>query len=357
MTSAFISEGLEGLLALAAQRERAVVVTHDFPDPDGMAAAAGLGFLLQERAGLSARVAYGGIIGRAENQAVVRLLKLPAVPLRRVSLRAGDLVALVDTQPGFGNHSLPDDQPVDVVVDHHLPLEGEPTAAVPLLSTVYGATSSIVTELLRAAALEPPVELATALFYGVKTDTRSLSREADEADRAAYEWLYPRRDPALLARIEHPIVPRPYFEAFHRAFERARLYDTVVVADIGDVYVPDIVPEVAERLMSLEGARWSIALGVWDSVLFISVRTVDGRVNAGKRIRRALEGLGGSAGGHGKMAGAQLPLGELPYREARRLVGEVVDRIKDELGVGERPPEPLIDNVHATTLARQGGAK
>ena len=344
---------LEALDGLAGERERAVVLTHDNPDPDAMAAAAGLAFLLTER-GLPARPAYGGIIGRAENQAVARLLRPSLTPLHRVAFKPGDLIALVDTQPVHGNHSLPPALRVDVVVDHHPSSEpgGLSGVALPVIVPRYGATSSIVTELLRAADLEPPPELATALFYGVKTDTRSLSREADEADRAVFEWLYRRRDPASLARIEHPIVPRPWFEAFHRAFERARLYGNVVITDIGDVYVPDIVPEVADQLAALDGAKWSVALGEYDAQLFISVRTNDGRMNAGRRLRECLEGTGASAGGHGKMAAAQVPLGRLSYRDARQRVAEVIERIRDELGVGAVAPTPLIDPVQAIADGR-----
>lgn len=344
---------LAGLRALAANRGRVVIVTHDNPDPDALASAAGLALLVSELTGLPTRLAYGGIVGRAENQAVARLLKGPLVQIHRVTFRADDLVALVDTQPAFGNHSLPPKVKADVVVDHHPAADGA-EIALPILVNGVGATSTVIAELLREAGLEPSAELATALFYGVKTDTRSLSREGSVSDRNAYEWLLRLRDPALLAEIEHPRVPRGWFEVFHRAFERARVIDQVVIADIGDVYVPDVVPEVADRLMSLEGVRWSVALGVYEGTLFVSVRSSDGRVNAGKRLRRCLEDLGASAGGHHRLAAAQVPLSALPYREARKRVGEVVSRIKQELGVAEVEPEPLIDAVEATSRARRG---
>jgi len=342
---------LRSLDAFAKSRDRAVVVTHDNPDPDAMAGAAGLAFLLQERVGLSARLAYGGIIGRAENQAMARLIRPSLTPISRVAIKPNDLVALVDTQPSHGNHSLGEDARVDVVMDHHPAQDDEVPVAI--VSEQHGATSSIITVLIRAAGLVPPPELATALFYGVKTDTRSLSREADEADRASYDWLYPQRDPVLLDKIEHPVVPRRWFEAFHRSIERARIYGNVVIADIGDVYVPDIVPEVADRLSSLSGAKWSVAFGVWEAQIYVSVRTNDGRMNAGKRLVSLLDGLDGSAGGHGMMAGAQVPLLELSYTEARSRVGEIVGRIRAEFGVEEAEPVPLIDPMEAIADARQ----
>ena len=349
-----LNRTLARLRDLLAGRTRAIVVTHDNPDPDSMAAAAGLALLLQSLGGVNVRLTYGGIIGRAENQEVARLIKPSLIPISRVAFKPGDVVAMVDTQPEHGNHSLPAEVHVDVVVDHHPTREDSAQVTVPILSAAHGATSSIITELLRAADIEPPLELATTLFYGVMTDTRSLSRESDVADRNVWDWLYPRRDPAMLARIEHPRVPRRWFEAFHRAFERARVYDDVVIAEIGDVYVPDIVPEVAERLMRLAGARWTVATGVWEGGLYLSFRSEDGRVNAGKRIQKAIEGLPGSAGGHGKMAGGRIALADLSYLEARQLMGEIAARLRAALGVAGVAPVPLIDTVAAIEDAHQG---
>ena len=105
-------------------------------------------------------------------------------------------------------------------------------------------------------------------------------------------------------------MPARYFAAYHRAYERARLHGggEAVVADMGEVYVPEIVPEVAERLVSLEGLRWSLATGSYKGELYLSLRLNDRRVNAGKLVREICAPLGGSAGGHGAMAGARIPL-------------------------------------------------
>ena len=53
---------------------RWLVLTHDNPDPDAIAAAAGLSLLLREAFGRPVTTAYGGIIGRAENREMVKVL-------------------------------------------------------------------------------------------------------------------------------------------------------------------------------------------------------------------------------------------------------------------------------------------
>ena len=331
---------VERLLEVARGKRRGVIFTHDNPDPDSMAAAVALAYLLEVKAGVPCKVAYGGIIGRAENRAFVEVLKLPVVHASELDPTDFDLRGVVDTQPCVGNHSIPAGLPVQVVVDHHPLRDASLSAPFADVGGDFGATSTMLVEYLRAARVEPPEEVATALFYGVKADTRDLGRETTPADIDAYLWLFPRSDRQKLARIEHPDLPRKYFALYHGAYERAKVHDAVLT-DLGEVYSPDMVAEVAERLMSLEGMRWSLAWGSYRSQLFFSLRTRDRRMNAGRLIREACAGRGGSAGGHGSMAGARLPLwGTRAQRAAFRR--ELVRGFLEAFGQADTRPEPLL---------------
>src|SRR5262245_9225713 len=110
---------LDAALARVKGRGPAVVLMHDNPDPDAMAAAEGLRSLLSLCAGVPVTVARGGIIGRAENRAMVNVLGLSHVPAHQLDFNQYAIVALVDTQPETGNNSLPAGHPVDIIVDHH----------------------------------------------------------------------------------------------------------------------------------------------------------------------------------------------------------------------------------------------
>ena len=332
---------VERLLAVARGSKRGIIYTHDNPDPDSMAAAVALAHLLEVKAGVSCTVAYGGIIGRAENIAFVEVLKLPVVHASTLDPADFDLRGVVDTQPCVGNHSIPAGLPVQVVVDHHPLRDASLTAPFADVGGDFGATSTMLVEYLRAARIEPSEEVATALFYGVKADTRDLGRETTQADIEAYLWLFPRTDRQRLARVEHPDLPRKYFTLYHGAYERAKVYGDAVLTDLGEVYSPDMVAEVAERLMSLEGMRWSLAWGSYRSQLFFSLRTRDRRMNAGRLMRETCAGHGGSAGGHGSMAGARLPLwGTRAQRAAFRR--ERVKGFLEAFGQGDMRPEPLL---------------
>jgi nanoRNase/pAp phosphatase (c-di-AMP/oligoRNAs hydrolase) len=301
------------LLASARGRTRALVLTHDNPDPDALAAAHGVAFLLEQLVGIPAKVGYGGIVGRAENRALLKVLRLPATNVARLDLDDFDFVALVDTQPCCTNHSL-GKRPADAVVDHHPARESEVEPGFADVGGDFGATASIVTSYLRSSGLELPRTLATALFYGIKSDTRDLGREFEPVDVDNYHWLFPQLDHTALSQIEHPSMPAAWFAAFHRAYGRARRHGEAVVVDLGKVYAPDIVPELADRLLSLEEIRWSLVVGEYEGHLHVSIRTSDRRMNAGKLVLEILGERGGSAGGHGSMAGGRIALPDGPAK-------------------------------------------
>jgi nanoRNase/pAp phosphatase (c-di-AMP/oligoRNAs hydrolase) len=335
---------LRRMVHAAREHRRALVLTHDNPDPDAVASACGLAWLLERTAGIEAQAGYGGVIGRAENKALIKILHLPIQPLSRLPTREFDLICLVDTQPEVGNYSLKDAPFPNLVIDHH---PARPQSARSMFHDVggpAGATSTLVTQYLRAAKLAPPPPLATALFYGIKTDTRDLGREVEGGDIDCYNWLFPLVDKTALSRIEHPQVPKSYFAAYHRAYERARLHGDgqACVVDLGQVYVPEIVPEVAERMVSLEGLRWSLAAGAFQGELYLSLRINDRRMNAGRWVREICGPMGGSAGGHGAMAGARIPLKGRPEAEVAQ---EVFAAFLRAGKLPEGPGEPLVPMV------------
>ncbi len=339
-------EKLDRLVSFAKGHRRALVLTHDNPDPDSLASGVALAWLLSTLAGVEAKVAYGGIIGRAENRALIRVLKLPVVPISRVVFDDYDLICMVDTQPEQGNHSLPPRHFPDVVIDHHPMRPDSNLATIADVGGPIGATSTVVVEYVRASRLEIPENIATALFYGIKADTRDLGRQTTPQDVEAYLWLFPRTDKDALGAIEHPPLSQAYFALSHTAIERADLYDGAVVLPLGALYAPDMVAEVAERFLYLEGVRWSLAWGEFDGDLYYSLRTTDRRANAGRLIREIIEARGGSAGGHGTMAGARLPLKGRRGAARKALAAEVVEAFLDAFGVKGRQPTGIAGVGH-----------
>ncbi len=333
---------LDRLVQYARSHRRALILTHDNPDPDSIAAGVALAHLLEKLAGVEAIVAYGGIVGRAENRALLKVLKLPVVPVSRIEFDDYDLICMVDTQPEQGNHSLPARHFPDVVIDHHPERPDSHLAPIADVGGTIGATSTVVADYFRASGLGMPEQIATALFYGIKADTRDLGRQTTKQDVDAYLWLYPMVNKDALAEIEHPKLPAEYFRLYHVAIEKALVYDDAVVCDLAEIYTPDMVAEVAERFSFLQDVKWSLAFGAYEDSLFFSLRTTDRRMNAGRLIREVIEAKGGSAGGHGTMAGARLGVKGLSAAALKRLREDVVRSFLDAFGVRARKGKKLV---------------
>ena len=327
-----IEARLNALFEAMSSSQRVLILPHNDPDPDAIASAIALRYLLAQRSSLQADVVYKGLIGRAENKALVRYLDHPLRRLSSVNFRPPALVALVDTQPGAGNNALPPECNAAVVIDHHPWREGSAAATFADVRSDVGATSTILTGYLQAAVLEPPSTLATALFYGIKTDTMGLGRGASPADAAAYFYLQPRIDVDALVEIERAQVPAEYFRSLTAALQAAQRYEDVVISYVGAVGYPDLAAEMADLLLRLEGTRWVICMGAYQDSLILAARTRSRRGGAGQLVR-AMVGMRGLAGGHGTMAGGQV---QLQGEDAARLAREFGQRALQFLKI---PPE------------------
>lgn len=281
---------------------RWMVLTHDNPDPDALISAALLSRLLREAFGQKVTTAYGGLIGRAENRAVVQQLHLKFSHLRHLSFKRYAHFALVDAQPRTGNSQLPEEITPELVFDHH-PLRG-PTQRVPLydVRTEYGSTATIIAEYLEAAGLELTRKEATGLVYAIRTETQDFAREFTPEDKAVYDALLPRVDKRALGKIQNAPLPLSYFRTLHEALEGLETVSTLVISHVGEVEQPDIVPELADLLLRMHGKTWCLVTGRFEDRVYLSIRTTNPRAEAGEIMRR-LVGRNGKGGGHSMVAG------------------------------------------------------
>ena len=279
-----------------------ILLQHD-PDPDAIGSALALRELLGRNRATTPIVTFGGVT-RPENLAMIRLLD---IQIDRISYndlhKDGARVALVDVQPPYFGATL---GRVDLVVDHH-PKRASFKARFADLRSNYGSTSTIFTEYLRAAGMEPSQRLATALVYGIKTDTLFLERGSNLADLSAFNFLYPIANKAMIARIERPALPREDLEAMGRALSRLQVDSGVAVIHLGEINREDVIPQIAEFCLQIEGVDWSVVSGLVKDRVVICVRNVGYVKSAGDIMKRLYDDIG-SAGGHRAMAKAVVPL-------------------------------------------------
>jgi nanoRNase/pAp phosphatase (c-di-AMP/oligoRNAs hydrolase) len=317
---------------------RWIVLTHDNPDPDALASALILGRLIRTAFKHPVTLAYGGIVGRAENREMFRVLRLPFDHVRGLSLKSFQAFALVDTQPRSGNNQLPPRVVPDVVIDHHPVRQTTHSGSFFDIRPEYGATATILAEYMLAAGIQPTHAEATALIYAIRSETQDFAREFTGLDKAIYDLFFPRANHRLLARIQSPRLPLTYFANLHDALENLESVDTLVVSHLGIVEQPDIVPEIADLLLRLEGKTWALCTGFYQDRLYLSIRTTNTQAEAGSLMQRLL-GRRGKGGGHGRTAGGWIDLSKVPDEEARRkLQRGIAARLAREL---KKNPEKL----------------
>jgi nanoRNase/pAp phosphatase (c-di-AMP/oligoRNAs hydrolase) len=308
---------VERIRSLFGEKRKVHILLQHDPDPDAIGSGLALRELLGRNRSTTPLVTFGEVT-RPENLAMIRLLDIHIDRINYEDLyKDGARLALVDVQPPYFDRPLGN---VDLVVDHH-PKRTNFKARFTDLRTDYGATSTIFTEYLRAAGMEPSQRLATALLYGIKTDTLFLERGSNLADLNAFTFLYPFANKAMIARIERPALPREDLEALGRALSRLRLDNGVAVIHMGEINREDVIPQMAEFCLQIEGVEWGVVSGLVKDKVVISVRNVGYVKSAGEIMKKLYDDIG-SAGGHRAMAKAVIPLDRFKEK-----FGEVSEKV------------------------------
>jgi nanoRNase/pAp phosphatase (c-di-AMP/oligoRNAs hydrolase) len=286
-----------------------LILTHDNPDPDGLASGKALSTLLREAWDIPSQLIYSGMVARAENHVMLSRLTpewecSEALP----DLKPYSAVAQIDTQPGAGNNRLRVVHPNHIVIDHHYPIrDATSTASYADVRTDIGSTVTMLFQYLEAAGIDPDPLLATAMYYGLKTDTRSLTRWESVADDVTFMNLTHYLDQKELSKVEVAALSLEYFRAFSHGLHATRLFGQAIVARLGFIEQPDFAAEMADILIRLQGAQAALCMGQFRDTLHISLRTGGRNRDAGMIIQQVVTSPG-SAGGHGTMAGGQFPL-------------------------------------------------
>lgn len=304
---------VEELRRVHSEARRMLILLHDHPDPDSIASALALRTLLKRNRQTAIIGHLGERISRPENVAMIELLEIDLEELSPKDIKGFDSIALVDVQPPYFGDLLPE---VDTVIDHH-PQIGSYKTRFSEIKAEEGATSTILTKYLRAAQVDISGRLATALLYGIKSDTISLNRDANPDDIEAFTFLYPNANLALLRRIERAEMPPSEMRSFGQALANHWIQNGVFFVNLGRVEREYLIPKMADFGIQVKGIEWSVAFGIVSkSHLIISVRNVGYIKSAGKLVRDLFKELG-SAGGHRSAAKAVIPL-----RKIRKTLGK-----------------------------------
>ncbi|MBU0967122.1 MAG: DHH family phosphoesterase [Proteobacteria bacterium] len=272
-------------------------------DPDAIASALALKRLFWRKV-KKIIICRVNAIKRSDNLAMLRYLHIAIPYIKQIDTTQVTNWAIVDSQPH--HHKSLSNIEFSILIDHHPP---SPVLTVPFMDIreEYGATSSIMVEYLRAADINPSAKLATALFYGIKTDTDNFARSSIAADIKAFHYLYPHVNRNIIKKIESSEINKKNVADFRKAFDALQFVGDTVYIHMGMVNDSDSLVIIADFFLKMVEATWCMVSGIYGQKVIIIIRNAGFRLDAGKVASR-LFGKLGSAGGHKSAARAEIPV-------------------------------------------------
>ncbi len=279
-----------------------VIQCHDNPDADALASGYAVWWYLK-RKGINARFIYGGV-SSVQKVNLIKMIDILQIPVSFVKeMDEAELLVTVDCQYGESNvTSFPAKEVI--VIDHHR-ISGE----VPERSDVrssYGSCSTVLYELLKyeGISINADEKLATALYYGLMTDTdnfASISHPADKdlRDEAKYlpmDILYFRN--SNITKDELRIAG----DALQQAFFNDRYHYGIIETKPCD---PNILGIISDMLLEVDGVDTCLVYNIFTYGVKISVRSCTAETKASELASYLAGDLGGG-GGHLVKAGGFL---------------------------------------------------
>jgi len=294
-------------------------------DPDSIASAFALKRLFWRKV-KKVNVVRINKIKRADNLAFINLLNLKQPHIRNFKSSEVTKWAIVDSQPN--HHEEFAKYHFHIIIDHH-PVSDNLKAAFIDIQVDYGANSTILTEYLKASKIKASPRLATALFYGIKTDTDSFVRSTVSNDIEAFRYLYEHANLNIIKKIESSEMTKKILDSFKVALERLSFVKRNAVIYMGEVEDAGTLVIMADFFMKIAEASCSIVSGIIDHKLVVIFRNADFSHDAGK-LAEGMFGHVGSAGGHKNMARAEIHLEQIKpnAKKATDLEQYVLSRLK-----------------------------
>jgi nanoRNase/pAp phosphatase (c-di-AMP/oligoRNAs hydrolase) len=313
-------ERLRSFLQIFKRDDRVLIVI--VADPDAMASAQALKRLLSRRTE-EVLIAHVNRIKRINNLAMRDFLKIPLQLLKTIKQDQYTKFVLVDSQPP--HHPDLASISYDAVIDHHPITDGWDAPFVDIRPE-YGAVSSMLTEYLKAAKINPTVALATALFYGIKADTQNFTKKTSSSDVLCFQYLFKRINQQLLNKIENADIRRSELKYFRIAFENMKISKKRIYAHVGRVANPDILVLIADFFSHVHDIGMVIVSGQYGEKLVVIFRCDGYKKNAGKLASRVFGEIG-SAGGHRQSARAEVSYKNLPENVTKNFTTNTLLRL------------------------------
>lgn len=306
------------------------VFPHDDPDPDALASAYGMVYILQFLGVERIESYYKGEISHPQNRAMHNTLNMPIVKLTKQiesQIDNDGVFIYVDCTSNQQKNMTVSFEP-HIVIDHH-------KIATPkniiFIHDEVGSCSTLVTDLMlsmpdqnigssKLKCFDPEADgmkdILTSLAVGIKTDTLDFRNETTtEEDFKAYKLLSRYLSDDNFNKIINYSLPPYVFEYEAIAWKNKNLQPPNLITGIA--YVESsragALSHVADHLMRHDGIQTVVVYAIIGNVVKASVRTVSASTDA-KTLTDEIFGEGNGGGKHG-VAGASVPFNVFNQKE------------------------------------------
>lgn len=320
-----------------------IVQCHDNPDADAIASGFGVYTYLKLH-GKDVRLVYGGrnLIRKSNLVMMVKELEIPIENVRHTSKEVpAELLVTVDCQYGEGNVTLYPAEHV-AVIDHH-----RVSKTLPKMHEVQsnlGACSTLVWNMLKEEGIDPNEneKLATALYYGLFTDTGNLEEIYHEKDMELRDNA--KFHAGLLTKLRNANISIEELETAGAALLRCDYNEqyrfAVVKAGPCD---PNVLGLISDMVLEVDSIDVCMVFSIVPNGVKLSIRSCVERIKANELAAKICRDIG-SGGGHQVKAGGTLQMDLLTkeYETYCRKIGTEPRLVLDDTGNFERPSMSAI---------------
>lgn len=294
-----------------------VIQCHNAPDADALASGYGIYKYLTMH-GKRARMIYSSSkesevhIQKSNLRLMVEDLEIPIDYVKELE-EEPDLLLLVDCQCGEQNVREFHGKTM-AVIDHHRVNHPENLPKMTEIHDNYGSCSTIVWDLLLEEGVDISKDqmLATALYYGLYTDTTELEELSHPKDMDMLDALRMCCNDDMLFRWKCHNLALMEMKSAGEALSNYEYYEeghfaiVEMVGENGSYLDQNLLGVVSDLLIRVDGVDACIAFCEQKDCFRLSIRTCTREVLAVDLIRFVTAGLGGGGGRSKRKAGGSL---------------------------------------------------
>jgi len=290
------------------------IFLQDNPDPDAIASGLTLKHI-SKFYDVESSIYYGGDISHQKNKTLINLLNIDLIKAKTKEevmqiVKSAGKIALIEASIPSKNNILPEEGVIpNLIFDHHQVDMSSVKGDFIDIQPKIGATSTIMTKYIRQLNIKPTSQLATALLYGIRTDTNGFTRNTTSDDLSAASYLSPLVDVSILNQLESPPMSLETLDIIGRAIRNREIRGSYLASFVDFINERDALPQAAEMMLQLEGVNTVLIFGINEDKVQLSARSRDTRVNLGLLLQSAFGKL--NSGGHATMAAGTINLGIL----------------------------------------------